>query len=79
MKLRVTSKKSVNEQIISILREYVSPELPIEITGDEDDIHINLFNVVLTHDQINDIESQIDKVYLKYERVASLEINGDDV
>lgn len=52
MEIRVTSKKTLQEQAISIVREYMDPDTPIEIIGDEDDFRINLFDATLAQAQV---------------------------
>lgn len=73
MKIRVTSKKTLHEQAVSIVREYVDPDAPIEIIGNEEDFSINLFDATPTSEQITEMKSKIRKIYTENGRVMSFE------
>lgn len=73
MKIRIKNKLTLHEQAVLIVREYVDPDAPIEVIGDEDDFCINLFDATPTHAQIIEMKSKIQKIYADNGRVMSFE------
>lgn len=78
MKIKIKSKKSLKDQAAAIVKDYLNYGAPMEIIGDEDDFHINTFDALLTPEQIDEIESKIEKIYKKYDRVMSFETGSDN-
>ena len=76
MKILIKTKKTLHEQAVSIVREYVDPDAPIEIIGDEEDFSINLFDATLAQAQVTEIKLRMQKIYAENGRVMSFESQG---
>lgn len=73
MEIRVTSRKSLKEHAVSIVKEYVASDAPIEIIGDEEDFRIKLVDAALAPEQVSEIRSRMRKMYTEHGRVMAFE------